>query len=124
MKILIVDDSTRMRNVLRKNLAPLGSNLESVVECENGLQALELYEEVLPDWVLMDVRLPLMGGLEATRRILAAHPEANVLIVTQYDESVYREEAKAAGARGYVLKEHLDAIPGILLGEVTASSSL
>jgi DNA-binding NarL/FixJ family response regulator len=125
VKILIVDDSARMRKVLRANLARLDPRLETVViECENGKQAVELFERVLPDWVLMDVRLPIMSGLEATRQIVDAHPQANVIIVTQYDESVYREEARASGARGFVLKEHIDAIPGILRGEINASQSL
>ncbi|MGA9118601.1 MAG: response regulator transcription factor [Bacteroidota bacterium] len=119
MKILIVDDNARIRKIIRINLARLGGQLEQVVECDDGERAVELFDALHPDWVLMDVRLPAMNGLEATRRIIREHPGANVLIVTQHDESVYREEARAAGARGFVLKEHIDTIPAILLGEIS-----
>jgi DNA-binding NarL/FixJ family response regulator len=123
VKILIVDDSARMREVIRASLCQAGKKPVDIVECDDGKQATELFDVVLPDWVLMDVRLPHMNGMEATRRILRKHPDAKILIVTQYDEPVYREEAEDAGARGFVLKEHLDEIPRILLGSSTREIS-
>jgi DNA-binding NarL/FixJ family response regulator len=120
VKVLIVDDNHRIRKALSKHLAQLGTRLEAVVECEDGESAIGLFTSLHPDWVLMDIGLPGINGLEATRRILRADPNAKVLIVTQYNEREYREEAGDIGAKGYVLKENLDSIPEILLADIAS----
>lgn len=103
-----------MREMLQSVLARLGSTVETVYECGDGEGAIDLYRNLRPDWVLMDIRLPGMNGLQATRSILRGDPGAKILIVTQYNEPSYREEAEAAGARGFVLKENLTRIPRFL----------
>jgi DNA-binding NarL/FixJ family response regulator len=65
----------------------------------------------------MDIKLPGMNGLEGTRRLTREHPGAKVIVVTQYDDPVYRDEARSAGARGYVLKDRLDELPRLLCPE-------
>ena len=87
-----------------------------VTECVDGAQALDVYERIHPDWVLMDIQMPVMGGLEATRRILAAHPQARVIVVTRFDDNDLRAEARQAGACGYVLKDDLSQLPQIVDG--------
>jgi DNA-binding NarL/FixJ family response regulator len=104
MTALIVDDSPQFRELIRTVLAGL---VDQVNECADGDEAVAAYSKQRPDWVLMDLRMARMGGLEATRRILAADCTARVLIVTDYDDVHWRAAAIEAGACGYVLKENL-----------------
>jgi len=110
MKVLIVDDSSAMRHLLRS----IVGEWAEVFECEDGSQALRCYEQVRPDWVLMDIRLPGINGIEATRRILASHADARVVIVTNFADQRMREKARLAGACGYVLKEDLSVLRQIV----------
>lgn len=111
MKLLIVEDNAAMRRLIARLVADLA---DSVVECDDGDGALEAYERHRPDWVLMDVEMPRVDGLTAARRIVEAHPEAAILIVTNYDDTHLRAEAGAAGARGYLLKENLTEVHALL----------
>ena len=104
MTVLIVDDSPQVRALIRTIVTGLA---DDVTECADGDEAVAMYGARRRDWVLMDFKMPRMGGLEATRRILAADPAARVLIVTDYDDVHWRAAASEAGACGYVLKENL-----------------
>jgi DNA-binding NarL/FixJ family response regulator len=104
MKILIVDDDERIRQMIKTILA--GDEVV-ICECSNGAEAYACYAEHQPDWVLMDITLPGVDGLAATRSIKANYPEARILIVTSHESHAMREAAREAGARGYVLKENL-----------------
>jgi two-component system response regulator DegU len=73
-----------------------------------------MYEKEAPDWVLMDVAMEPVNGLIATESITRLHPEAKIIIVTQFDDPEYREAAINAGASAYVLKENLLEIPYII----------
>lgn len=114
MKLMIVDDSADMRRLIRSILSDLA---DSVVECADGCEALQTYAAHKPDWVLMDIEMPALDGISATRRITLAFPEARILIVTEYDDADWREEAWRAGACGYVLKESLAGLRRILQGQ-------
>jgi DNA-binding NarL/FixJ family response regulator len=104
MTALIVDDSPQFRELIRTVLAGL---VDQVNECADGDEAVAAYSAERPDWVLMDLRMARMGGLEATRRLLAADRTARVLIVTDYDDEHWRAAAIGAGACGYVLKDNV-----------------
>lgn len=104
MKLLIVDDCERVRALIRRLV---GGLCGAIHECADGSQALEAYEEFHPDWVLMDLRMRDVDGLEATRRIVAADRQARVVIVTNCDDEQMRGTAREAGACAYVLKENL-----------------
>ena len=104
MTVLIVDDSPQFRALIRTVLAGL---VDEVHECADGDEAVATYGARRPDWVLMDLQMTRMGGLEATRRLLANDRTARVLIVTDYDDLHWRAAAIEAGACGYVLKENL-----------------
>jgi two-component system response regulator DegU len=80
-----------------------------VAEAENGVEALTLVSEMHPDLVLMDINMPEMGGIEATRRIVAELPETFVILCSTYDISDLPPDAPASGARAYVHKEQLGA---------------
>ncbi|MEA4908701.1 MAG: response regulator transcription factor [Anaerolineaceae bacterium] len=104
IRILIVDDQRLMRDGLR-TLFELEDGLEVVGEAEDGATALQKYASLLPDVVLMDVRMPGMDGVEATRRLLGRWPEAKVMILTTFDDDAYVFEGLRAGALGYLLKD-------------------
>ena len=104
MTVLIVDDSPQFRALIRTVLTRL---VDDVRECADGDEAVDAYSARRPDWVLMDFKMARMGGLEATRRILAGDRTARVLILTDYDDAHWRAAAFEAGACGYVLKDNL-----------------
>ena len=103
IRIVITDDHALVRDGLRSMLDD-EPGLEVVGEAANGREALELCRSVTPDLVLMDVRMPEMDGLEATRAIKEELPSTSVLMVTMHENPDYLLEALSAGAAGYVLK--------------------
>ena len=120
IRVLLVDDQRLMRDGLR-TLLELEPDLEVAGEAENGQAALEAYEQLQPDVVLMDVRMPHMDGVEATRRLCARWPQARVMILTTFDDDEYVFEGLRAGAQGYLLKavsgaELADAVRTIAAG--------
>jgi DNA-binding NarL/FixJ family response regulator len=104
MTILIVDDNPSVRRLLRRAVLP---DATSIWECADGAEAQRAYEEHRPDIVLMDVRMPKMDGLAATRKLLHTDPSAKIVIVTDYDDDDIRGAASEAGASGYILKQDL-----------------
>jgi two-component system response regulator DegU len=104
MTILIVEDNAGIRRLLRKVVSRFA---EQVWECSDGADALAAFEEHGPDLVLMDVRMPRQDGLVSTREIRQLHPEARVIIVTDYDDDELRKAASNAGAVGYLLKQDM-----------------
>jgi DNA-binding NarL/FixJ family response regulator len=102
--ILTADDHPLIRDGLAAVLRA-ESGLQVVAEAANGEEAIEAYERLRPDIVLMDLRMPLMDGLAATRAILADDPNARIIVLTTYDGDEDIHRALAAGARGYLLKD-------------------
>jgi len=103
IRVLVVDDHTIVRDGICALLA-LAGDIEVVGEAANGSEALQLIRELQPDVVLMDVAMPVMGGLEATRRIRKEYPRARVLVLTQYDDKEYVIPVIESGASGFVSK--------------------
>jgi DNA-binding NarL/FixJ family response regulator len=103
IQVLIVDDHAILRDGIRSLLERQGGIIV-VGEASNGREALAQVGELRPDIILMDVAMPVMDGLEATRRIKETYPEVKVLILTQHDSREYVTPLLQAGASGYVLK--------------------
>jgi DNA-binding NarL/FixJ family response regulator len=103
-RLLIVDDHDLVRESTRFMLE-LEPDLVVVGEAVNGRHALELCRQLRPDLVLMDVRMPEMDGLTATRAIKEEMPAISVLMVSAYESEDYRREAASAGAAGYIIKD-------------------
>lgn len=112
MNILIVEDNARMRGMIK---TVVGDLADEIFECDDGDDALSVYEQCKPDWVLMDIRMQHTDGLTATRQIKAAFADAKIIVVTNYNDLKLKEAAVSAGAFGYILKENLPEIRDILL---------
>ncbi len=113
IRVLIVDDQALVRTGLRLILKT--GDVEVAGEASDGAQAIELVAELRPDVVLMDIRMPELDGLEATRRIMALDHVPRVIILTTFDLDRYVYEALQAGASGFLLK---DASPEQLLASI------
>jgi len=106
IKILVVDDHTLMRDGIKAMLS-LHDDIEVVGEASEGKEAMELAERLSPDVIIMDIAMPFMDGLEATRRITKKNGKTKVLVLTQYNNREYILSAIKAGAAGYVPKRAL-----------------
>ncbi len=104
IRVVIVDDHEVVRNGLRFSLLAF-DDLELVGEAANGEEALSVCAELQPDVVLMDLRMPGMGGAEATQALLRDHPEVKVIALTSFHEGTRVQQALQAGATGYLLKD-------------------
>ena len=113
-KVLIVDDDIRFRRFV-KELFSSEKDLHIIGEVEDGQEAILKAKELKPDLVLMDISMPRMNGLDATRRLKGIMPELVVIILTIHDLEEYKVAATASGAYDYILKKSLmeDLIPAI-----------
>lgn len=118
MKLLIVEDNPEMRRLMRRMLAGFDTEIS---ECQDGSEGVDSFARSEPDWVLMDMTMKQVDGLTAARQLLARWPEARVLMVTNHNDEMLRSEARAAGARGYVLKENLIEVRQMLHLRPTSS---
>lgn len=103
ISVMLVDDQQLMLDGLRL-LLDMEDDIEVVAECQNGADAVAMYGELRPDVVLMDIRMPVMDGVEATRRLCQRWPEARIIVLTTFDDDQYIFEGVRAGAAGYLLK--------------------
>jgi CheY-like chemotaxis protein len=104
MRVLIVEDNAQMRQMIKLFLRGLAVEID---ERSDGAEALAAYREFAPDWVVMDIGMDKMDGLEATRQIVAAFPLARIVMLTQYDDPELRRAARKAGAQAYLTKSDL-----------------
>ncbi|WP_414566784.1 MULTISPECIES: response regulator [unclassified Anabaena] len=104
IKVLLVDDQNLIRQGL-KALLELEPDLEIIGEAENGEQAVDLSNQLQPDVILMDIRMPIIDGVAATRAIQKSCPEIKILVLTTFDDDEYVTAALKNGAMGYLLKD-------------------
>lgn len=104
IKVLIVDDQTLMCDGL-KTIIDLEDNMEVVGVAKNGQEAIKICKDIMPDIILMDIRMPLMNGVETTKIIKSLYEDIKILILTTFDDDQYIIEAIANGATGYILKD-------------------
>ncbi|MFI1916469.1 response regulator [Nocardia sp. NPDC020380] len=127
-RVLLVDDQRLVRAGLRM-LIESAPGLEVVGEAADGVAAVRAAAELGPDLILMDLRMPGMDGVEATRQLTAAHPSSKVLVLTTFDDDEHLFPALAAGACGYLVKDTepadlLDAIGRTMDGQLLFSPAL
>ena len=116
IRILLADDHAVVRQGFKMILGSQ-SDMEIVGEAGNGREAVELAENLKPDIVVMDVAMPELNGIEATRRMATAVPHARVVALSMHKDNVYVREILRAGARGYLLK---DSVAGDLVSAIRA----
>jgi DNA-binding NarL/FixJ family response regulator len=107
ISVLLVDDHALVRRGFRRLLED-DTTIEVVGEGSNGEEAIRLATELKPQVIVMDAAMPGTGGLEATRKILARHPKAAIIMLSMHSEETLVRQALNAGARGYVLKNALE----------------
>ena len=127
-RVLIVDDQTLFRSGLA-GLLNEDSRVAVVGQAADGAEAVKQASALKPDVVLMDVKMPNLDGVEATRRIVAEHPEIKILILTTFDADTFVLQALRAGASGYVLKDSqpqaiVSSILAVLSGERVMASAV
>ena len=128
MKVIICDDQAIVRDGLEM-LLKLEPDIEVVGIADDGDVAVEMVAKETPDLVLMDLKMPIMNGVEATRQILTKYPEVKVLVLTTYDDDEWVFDAIRAGASGYLLKdtprdEVVKAIRGTVTGKTYVDPSV
>lgn len=121
MRVIICDDQAIIRDGLEM-LLTLEKDIEVVGQAQDGAQAVELVAECQPDLVLMDLKMPGMNGIEATRQIRTRYPDVKVLVLTTYDDDEWVFDAIRVGAAGYLLKdtpreEVIKAVKGTVAGK-------
>jgi CheY-like chemotaxis protein len=108
---MIVDDNVEMRTLIRSLLKNVA---QEFVECGGGEEAVAAFPIERPDWTLMDIVMPGLDGLSATRRIKAQFPHARILAISNHDSARFRDLAREAGATSFVNKEHLIRVERII----------
>lgn len=109
MKVIIVDDDQLVAISLR-TILEADESIEVAGCGSNGKQAVELYQKIQPDVLLMDIRMEVMSGLEAGEMILESNPNAKILFLTTFSDDEYIVKALSIGARGYILKQDFEGI--------------
>jgi len=109
--ILIADDNSDVRRMIRSLLEEIDTDL---AECSDGGAAIEAYDKFLPEWLLMDINMQPVDGLTAMRAILEKHPEARIIIISQYQDARTRHTALAMGAYAFVGKEDLMSVRDLI----------
>jgi two-component system, chemotaxis family, chemotaxis protein CheY len=111
VKVMIVDDNAEMRTLIRSLLSGVAHDF---VECAGGEEGVSRFATEHPDWTIMDVCMPGVNGLAATRRIKAQFPEARILVITQHHSLKLRDSAREAGATSFLEKDQLVCLESIL----------
>ena len=110
IRVLLADDHKPFREALR-NMLQRDPDIEVAGEAGDGIRAVELVRALLPDVVVMDIRMPRLNGIEAIAQLLAVHPPVKVIVLSVNSERIFASEMLAAGARGYVTKSDAEELP-------------
>ena len=113
MTVLIVEDNAGVRRLVRIAVEQIATQ---IWECADGAEALAVYRERSPNVVLMDINMPIMDGLAATRQIRRFDPDARIIIVTDCDDEETRAAAAEAGVSGFAIKQDLTQLEALIIG--------
>src|SRR5690242_20595474 len=111
MKVLVVEENSAVRGVIRQLVAAPGTWIQ---ECVDSADAIAAYSAGRPDFVIMDIGMKNLDGIAVSKKIKAMDPAARIVLVSDYDDAAMRERARQAGACGYVLKDNLLEVTGLL----------
>jgi CheY-like chemotaxis protein len=113
VKLLVVDDHAAFRQTVRQMF---DASAAEIIEAGSGEEALKVFAAARPDWVIMDMRMPGMGGIKATEAIRKLNPHARVIVISQFTEAEFREQARHAGAVEFLDKEKMSQLTEIIQG--------
>ncbi len=105
IKLMFVDDQKLFIESLKEILKKVDKSIKVISYAYNGREAIDLVEKEVPDVIVMDIRMPVMNGVEAVKAIHASHPEIKIIMLTTYDDDEYEKDALRYGATGYLLKD-------------------
>jgi DNA-binding NarL/FixJ family response regulator len=119
--VVLAEDNETIRSGIKKILTK-AQDIQVVGEAKNGVEALQLVNDLLPDIVLLDVEMPLLNGLEVARQLKKAGKNTRVLVLSAYNDLQYIQEMLVNGAAGYLIKEEaperiVEAVRGVAMGE-------
>ncbi len=129
INVVIADDHAIVREGIKIILQSAGKDIRVVAEAENGRDILDLIEKNSIDIFILDIAMPLLNGIETTRRLIKKDPESRIIILSMYDDRASVEKALKAGAKGYLIKESaieevVQAVQDVCLGRSFLSSKL
>jgi len=114
LKIMIIDDNARFRALVRKIISDPS---DTVLELDDGAGVADAYTAFHPDWVLMDVHMKVVDGMEATRQLMASFPEAKVIFLSNFTNKRLVAKGLGLGAKAYLSKEDIFAVKPIIRSE-------
>jgi two-component system, NarL family, nitrate/nitrite response regulator NarL len=128
IKVLIVDDHSIVREGI-KSLIETNENIEIIGEASNGLEAIHRAESLSPDVILMDISMPIMSGIEATKALQRINPKIRVIVLSMHNSKEYIVQIIQSGAKGYLLKntsssELINAIQSVMMGQAFFSPEI
>jgi DNA-binding NarL/FixJ family response regulator len=121
-RVVLAEDNKTVRKGIKRFLNR-ATDIEVVGEAEDGIEALQLVDKLLPDLLLLDVEMPRLNGIEVAQRLKKSKAKTRILVLSAYDDQEYIQEMLANGASGYLIKDEaperiLEAVRGVALGEV------
>ena len=114
MKIMIVDDNSKIRRLVRSIMEMHCIGSVEIVFCANGYETFEKYQSEPTEWIIMDIQMPVMNGLEAAKKILAHNKKEMIILITNHKDPNFKERANKIGVKHFVQKENLTTIPKII----------
>ena len=117
MTVMIIEDHVKMRTLITKVLESELPDLQTIILCDSGKKAIELYHKNNPDWVVMDIDIKNIDGLAASQHIIEIDPTAKIIILSQYDDPEYKRTAIELGAIEHVVKDKLTDLPKLFLSK-------
>ena len=121
MLVQIVDDNKKFRETLLRFITPIA---DEIIECGNGKEAVEAYAEHLPDFVLMDIKMPEMDGITAAKIIVERFPDARIILITDLNGPLFLKEGKRAGALAYFSKENLEEVKEFITNSIISKKKI
>jgi len=112
MKLLLVDDNDNIRRIMKDLYSPY---FNEIVECTDGIEVVEQFSSINPDWTVMDIQMKRMDGIAAAEKVIHGEPNAKIILISQFDGVEIVSEARRSGAIAFVKKDDLESVMQVIL---------